>query len=97
MANAIVNWGGQKPSITYGHEDNRIKISVGSSGGWVREEVDPTSDDEKNDKDEGKFDDTLVGVVQLNGENVKMYSSSSFLGPSFDNQEDVGEFAHWLR
>ena len=36
MANAIVNWGGVKPSITYGPKDNKIKVSIGSLGGWVR-------------------------------------------------------------
>ena len=97
MANAIVDWEGLKPSITYGLKDNRVKVSIWSLGGWVREEVDPTSDDKENGKDEERFDDTLVGVVQLDSEKSKMYSSSGFLGPSFYNQEDSGKFAHWLR
>src|SRR5450631_4242228 len=36
MADAIVDWGGAKPSITYGPKDNRVKVSIGSLGGWVR-------------------------------------------------------------
>ena len=38
-----------------------------------------------------------MGVVQSDSEKAKMYSSSSFLGPSFYNQEDDGDFAYWLR
>ena len=97
MAHAMVNWGGQKPSITYGPSDNRVKVPIASLGGWVEEEIDPISDDEENGKSDGKFDDTLVGVAQLNDEKAKMYSSSGFLGPSFYNQEDDGDFASWLR
>ena len=97
MGNVIVDQEGLKPSITYDHEDNKVKVSIGSLDGWVREEVDPTSDDEKNGKEEEKLDDTLVGVVQLDSEKAKMYSTSSFLGPSFYNQEDDEELAHWLR
>ena len=54
-------------------------------------------DDEENGKSDGKFDDTLVGVFQSNGENTKMYTSSDFLGPRFYNQDDDGDFAYWLR
>ena len=35
MSDAIVDWGGVKPSIRYGPKDNRIKICIGSLGGWV--------------------------------------------------------------
>ena len=34
MANAIVDWGGVKLSITYGPEGNRIRVPIGSWGGW---------------------------------------------------------------
>ena len=30
MVNAIVDWGGVKPSITYGPKDNRVKVSIRS-------------------------------------------------------------------
>ena len=33
MSNAIVDWEGVKPSITYGPEDNRFKIRIGTWGG----------------------------------------------------------------
>ena len=36
MANAIVDWGGVKPSITYGHQGNRSRVSIGSWRGWIR-------------------------------------------------------------
>ena len=45
MADVIVDRVGLKPSITYGPKDNRVKVSVRSLGGWVREEVEPISDD----------------------------------------------------
>ena len=32
MANAIVDWSGVKPSITYGLKGNKIKVSIGSWG-----------------------------------------------------------------
>ena len=91
MVNAVVVWGGQKPSITYGPEDNRVKVSIATLSGWVKEEMDPISDYE-DFKSEEKLDDTLVWVVQSNSEKAKMYSSFGFLGPIFYNQEDDGEF-----
>ena len=97
MANAVVDCEGQKPSITYGPEDNIVKVSIASFSGWIRVELDPILDDEKNSKSEEKFDDTLVGVVQLDREKAKMCSSSGLLGPSLYNQEDDGNFAYWLR
>ena len=30
MSNAIGDWGGVKPSISYGPEDNRVKIRIGT-------------------------------------------------------------------
>ena len=39
MANVVVDWEGQKPSITYGPEDNKVKVSIVSLSGWVREEI----------------------------------------------------------
>ena len=97
MANAVVDWEGQKPSITYGPEDNRVKVSIAPLSGWVREEIDPILDEEENGGSDDKFDDTLVGVVQLNKEKAKIYSTSGFLGPSFYNQDVDGDFTHWLR
>ena len=87
-----VNWGGQKPSITYGPEDNRVKVSIASLSGWVREEIEHISDEEDNVESDGKFDDTSVGVVLLNNEKAKMYSTSGFLGHSFYNQDVDGNF-----
>ena len=97
MANAIVDWGGSKPSITYGPKDNRVKVFIGSLGRWVREEIDSTSKDEEEDKKEEKYDDALVGVVQVDRDRVRNESSSGFLGPNFYHWNDDGEFAQWLR
>ena len=96
MSNAVVDWGGQKPSITYGPIDNMVKVSIAPLSGWVREEIDPMSDEEENGGSNEKFEVTLVGVVQ-NKEKAKMYSSNGFLGPSFYNQDVDGDFTHWLR
>ena len=85
MASVIVDWGGVKPSITYGPKDNRVKVSIGSLGGWIREEVDQSLEKEEEYKNEGKFDDNLVGVVQLDSEKSRIDSGSYFLGPSFYN------------
>lgn len=64
MANAIVDWGGIKPSITYGPKDNRVKVSIGSLGGWVREEVEPSSDEEEEDEhEENKHDSNKIKVI----------------------------------
>ena len=63
MANAIVDWGGTKPSITYSPKDNRVKVSIWSLDGWIRKKVDQSSEEEKEYKDGEKFDDTLVGVI----------------------------------
>ena len=81
----------------YGPKDNRVKVSIAPLSGWVREEIDPISDEEENGGGDNKFDDTLVGVVQLNKEKAKMYSTSVFLYPSFYIQDVDGDFTHWLR
>ena len=55
-----MDWGGVKPSITYGPNDNKVKVSIGSLGGWVREEITTSSDEEEEDKEEKKKSETLV-------------------------------------
>ena len=49
MADAIVDWGGVKPSITYGPKDKIVKISIGSWGGWIRKEMTSSSDEGQED------------------------------------------------
>ena len=49
----------------------------------IREEVDPSLEEEEEDKDEERFDDTLMEVVQLNSKNAIIDSRSNSLGPSF--------------
>lgn len=68
MTNAIVDWGGVKPSITYGPKDNRVKVSIGSLGGWMREEITSSSDEEDEGKEEKKGGETLVGVIHSDGQ-----------------------------
>ena len=54
VEDAIVDFGGVKPSITYGPKDNRVKVSIGSLDGWVREKISSSSssDEEEEDKEE---------------------------------------------
>ena len=96
MSNAVVDRRGQKPFITYGPINNRVKVSMAPLSGWVREDIDPMSDEEENGGSNERIEDTLVGVIQ-DKEKTKMYSSSGFLGSSFYNQDVDGDFTHWLR
>ena len=54
MSDAIVDWRGIKPSITNGSKDNRVKVSIGSLGGWVRKEITSSLDEGENNKEGGK-------------------------------------------
>ena len=67
MADAIVDWGGAKPSITYGPKDNRVKVSIGSLGGWVRKDISSSSEDEVDEKEDNQDLEALVGVVYPGG------------------------------
>ena len=42
--------GAVKPSITYDPKDNRVKVSIGSLGGWVRKDITSSLDEQANDK-----------------------------------------------
>ena len=53
MADAIMDWEGAKPSITYGPKDIRVKVYIGSLGHWVKEEITPSLD-EGEGENEGK-------------------------------------------
>ena len=81
-----MDWEGIKPSITYGPEDNRVKVPIGSWGSWIRQEIASPSKDEDDANEDGKNDHTLVEVVQSGG-----------LGPSFYNYGDDGKYVQWLR
>ena len=97
MSDAIVDWGGSKVSITYGPNDNRVKVSIRSLGGWVRKEIASSSEDESNDKNDDENDEALVGVVHSGGHGRILDSGLCSLGPSFYHYGDDGEYAQWLR
>jgi hypothetical protein len=63
MLDAMADWGGVKPSIIYGPKNNRVKVSIGSLGGWVRKEITSSLKEEDNVKEEDKNGEALVGVV----------------------------------
>ena len=62
-----MDWGGVKPSIIYSPEDNKIKICIETWGGWIRQEIVSSSEDEEDAGDNGKNDDVLVGRVHSGG------------------------------
>ena len=97
MSDAIVDWRGVKPSITYSPEDNKVKVPIVSLGGWIRQEIASSLEDEDDAKDNGKKDDALVGVVHLGGHGRIIDTGSGSLGFSFYNYVDDGEYVHWLR
>ena len=67
MSDAIVDWRGVKPSITYGPKDIRVKVSIRSLGGWVRKESTSSSEEDDDDKEGDKNGEALVGVVHSGG------------------------------
>ena len=97
ISDAIVDWGRVKSSITYGPNDNRVQVYIGSLDGWVRKEIASSSEDEGDDKDDDKNKEALVGVVHSGGHGRIMDSESGGLDPSFYHYGDNGEYAQWLR
>lgn len=97
MADAIVDWGGAKPSITYGPKDNRVKESIGSLDHWVRKKIATSSDEEKKDNEEDRKNETLVRVVQSGGQDTKIDTRLGHRGPSFYHWSDNGEYAQCLK
>ena len=97
MADAVIDWGGTKPSITYGPKGNRVKVSIGSLGGWVRQGLDHSSGEEDGNQDEKNPEEILVGTVRRDNVRTSMKSVSRSWGPSFYNSEDQGEYVQWLK
>ena len=83
MSDAIVDWRGSKPSVTYGPKDNRVKVSIGSLGGWVTKKIASFSEDENDDKKVDENDEALVGAVHSGDYGRLVDSGSGGLGPSF--------------
>lgn len=52
MANAIVDWGGAKPSITYGPEENRAKVPIGPMANLTMGGITTSSDEEEEENEE---------------------------------------------
>ena len=97
ISNAIVDWGGVKPSIIYGPEDNRVKIHIDTWGGWVRQEIVSSSEDEDDTKEDKKKEDTLIGRVHSGGRGRPIYHGLGSLGPKFYDHGDDGEYVQWLK
>ena len=58
MADAVVAWGGVKPSITYGPAGNMVKVAIVSLGRWVRKELTSFSDEGKVERTKRKKEKT---------------------------------------
>ena len=97
MADAVVDWGGTKPLITYGPKVNRVKVPIGSLGGWVRQELDHSSGEEDGDQDKKDPKEVLVGTMKRENDKTNMQPVSRSWGPSFYNNEDHVEYVRWLR
>lgn len=63
MADATVDWGGAKPSITYGPKENRAKVPIGSIASLTAGEITTSSDEEEEKNKEEVKNEKLVGVV----------------------------------
>ena len=93
MLNAIVDWGGAKPSITYGPKDNRVIVSIWSLGSWMKKELYLPSEKEVESKVKDDISKALVGVVHPESQGTIVNSSSGGLGPRFYYYGDNGEYA----
>ena len=87
MSNAIVDWGGVQPSITY---DNRVKIRIGTWGGWVRQKIVSSLEDEDDAKEDKK--NTLIERVHSGGRGRPIYHGSGSLGSKFYDHGNDGEY-----
>ena len=73
MSDAIVNWGGARPSITYGPKDNKAIMSIRSLGSWMKRELYLPSEEVVRNKFKDSLDEALVGVVQPKGQNTSVW------------------------
>ena len=83
MADAIVDWEGAKPSITYSPKDNSVKVPIGSLGDWMIKEITTSLDEENEDKEEDGKSEISVAVVQSSGQYTETDTRLGHLGPSF--------------
>lgn len=74
MSDVIEDWGGIKPSNTYGPKDNRVRVSIGSLGGWLKKEITSSEEEGDNVKEDEKDDEPLVGVVHSNTRGIHIDS-----------------------
>ena len=93
----FLNWGGVKPSITYGPEDNRVKIRISTWSGCIRQEIVSSSEDGDDSKDDNKKENTLIGRMHSGHHGRPIYQGSGSLGPKFYDHGDDGEYVQWLR
>ena len=97
MARAVVDWGRTKPSITYGPDGNRSKVSIGPTIEWVDGGESSTSSDvEGNDSKQAK--EKLVDHAQPKRKlNTAVTKGLRCMGPSLYQWADDGEYEQWLK
>ena len=97
MARTVVDWGGARPSITYGPDGNWSKIPIGPSIEWLEGgESSTSSDAEGNGNEHAK--ERLVGHAQPRQElGTARNNGLSCMGPSLYQWADDGEYEQWLK
>jgi hypothetical protein len=94
MANALVEWGGSKPSITYGPEENRARVliePVSSLRVGKEPYVGSEASEDERDNDKGR----LVGHAQPSKEGTPlMRIELHSLGSNLYHWGDDGEYGN---
>jgi hypothetical protein len=97
MANAVVEWGGSKPSITYGPEENRTRVLIEPVSS-LRVGKDPYVGDETSEDEREEDKERLVGHAQPSKEDTPLMGIELHsLGPNLYHWVDDGEYGKWLK
>lgn len=95
MANATVNWGGEKPAISYGPPDKTTKVRI--------KPMRVTSEERNTSSEPGEKTTLQVEVGSIQGNTLvgqtiaeELPKLLTCLGPSLYNWQDNGDFGTWL-
>ncbi len=93
---AVVNWGGHKPHISFGPAHNRTKVKIRAAQPKFTIESSDSSEDEVLEAscDLHQLDVNVHSVLPRPQGGLE--STISCLGPNLYHWEDDGEFAQWL-
>ena len=97
MANAVVEWEGPQPSITYGPKDNRARVPIESASS-LRARIEQNEDGDTKEEEGEDAEWRLVGHAQPSKESVPMTGLELHdLGPNLYHWSDNGEYGQWLK